>query len=88
MKKCELCINFSKRVLDLMIGFICLIIMIPLLIPITLILKFSGEGDIFYLQSQYFVVEGKNFNLSLFLHLIVNNRSSFRLYYFLLKNDF
>ena len=44
--------KFSKRVLDLMIGFICLIIMIPLLIPITLILKFSGEGDIFYLQER------------------------------------
>ena len=26
--------------------------MIPLLIPITLILKFSGEGDIFYLQER------------------------------------
>jgi len=41
-----------KRVFDIITSLIALIILTPLFIPIIIILRFSGEGEIFYLQTR------------------------------------
>lgn len=44
--------NFFKRFLDLLISLLALIILLPIFIPISVVLRFSGEGEIFYLQER------------------------------------
>lgn len=44
--------RYIKRILDFILATIAITILLPLLIPIVLILKFSGEGEVFYLQSR------------------------------------
>ena len=44
--------NFSKRLLDIVLGFIALIILLPVFIPIIIILKFTAEGEVFYFQER------------------------------------
>ena len=44
--------NLLKRLLDILISSIALIILVPIFIPIILILKFTGEGEIFYFQER------------------------------------
>lgn len=44
---------FFKRLLDIVISFITLIILLPLFIPIFIILRFSDEGEVFYFQERY-----------------------------------
>lgn len=41
-----------KRVLDILFSLIALVICLPFFIPIMIILKFTGEGEIFYLQDR------------------------------------
>lgn len=41
-----------KRVFDILLSSFILIVLSPLLIPIIIALKFSGEGEIFYLQNR------------------------------------
>lgn len=43
---------FIKRLGDIFAATVALIILSPILIPIVLILKFSGEGEILYLQNR------------------------------------
>jgi len=43
---------FIKRVIDLIIVITALIVLSPILIIVSLILKFTGEGEIFYLQKR------------------------------------
>ena len=45
--------KFFKRLLDIIISLIALIILTPLFIPIIIILKFSAEGEVFYFQERY-----------------------------------
>lgn len=45
-----------KRFIDLNVSLMSLIILLPIFIPIILILRFTGEGEIFYLQERV----GKN----------------------------
>ena len=47
---------FFKRLLDIVVSFCAIIILTPLLLPIIIILKFSSEGYVFYLQDRI----GKN----------------------------
>ena len=44
--------NFSKRLLDIVLSFIALIILLPVFIPIIIILMFTAEGEIFYFQER------------------------------------
>jgi len=44
--------KFSKRLLDIIISFLALIILAPLLLPIIIILRFSAEGYVFYFQDR------------------------------------
>ncbi len=43
---------FLKRLLDIFIATVALIIFSPILIPIAILLKLSGEGEILYLQER------------------------------------
>ena len=43
---------FVKRAIDLVIVFTSLVVLSPLLIIVSLILKFTGEGEVFYLQDR------------------------------------
>jgi lipopolysaccharide/colanic/teichoic acid biosynthesis glycosyltransferase len=51
--------NFSKRILDVLVSLLALIILLPVFIPIILILKFSAEGEVFYFQERYGVNNSK-----------------------------
>lgn len=44
--------NSMKRLFDIMVSFIALIILAPLFIPIMIILRFTGEGKVFYFQKR------------------------------------
>ena len=41
-----------KRILDIVLSGIAILLLLPVLILIILILKFTGEGEIFYLQER------------------------------------
>ena len=44
--------NFFKRLLDIAVSLIALIILLPVFIPIIIILRFSAEGYVFYFQDR------------------------------------
>ena len=44
--------SLTKRMLDILISSLALIILIPLFIPIILTLRLTGEGEIFYFQER------------------------------------
>ena len=44
--------KFFKRLVDLLVSFISLIILLPFFIPIIIILKFTEEGEVFYFQER------------------------------------
>ena len=45
--------NFFKRLLDIAVSFLTLIILLPVFIPIIIILRLSAEGEVFYFQERY-----------------------------------
>ena len=45
--------KFFKRLLDIFVSLITLIILLPVFIPIIFILRFSAEGEVFYFQERY-----------------------------------
>ena len=49
---CHITINLPKRVLDIVLSGIAILILSPLLIPIMIALKCTGEHDIFYGQTR------------------------------------
>lgn len=57
------------RFFDILFSGIALIILSPLLIPVMIILKFTGEGKIFYLQERI-GKDGKTFKLIKFATMI------------------
>lgn len=44
--------SFFKRFLDILVSFIALMLLLPLFIPVSIILRFTGEGEIFYFQTR------------------------------------
>jgi lipopolysaccharide/colanic/teichoic acid biosynthesis glycosyltransferase len=44
--------KFLKRLLDIVISLITLIILLPVFIPIIIILRFTAEGEVFYFQER------------------------------------
>jgi len=61
-----------KRICDLAFSIISLILLIPILIPIILILKFTSEGEIFYFQKRV-GKEGKPFAMIKFATMLKNS---------------
>lgn len=51
--------NFFKRSLDIIVSLTTIIFLLPIFIPIILILKFSGEGEVFYFQQRYGIYNSK-----------------------------
>ena len=51
--------NFFKRLLDIAVSLIALIILLPVFIPIIITLKFSAEGEVFYFQERYGIYNSK-----------------------------
>ena len=45
--------NFSKRLLDIIVSLLSIIFLLPIFIPIIIILRFSGEREVFYFQERY-----------------------------------
>lgn len=60
------------RFLDIIISLSALIFLSPLLIPIILVLKFSGEGEIFYTQKRI-GINGRVFGLLKFATMLKNS---------------
>ena len=51
--------NFFKRLLDIIVSLITLIILLPIFIPIIIILRLSAEGEVFYFQERYGIYNSK-----------------------------
>ena len=51
--------KFFKRLLDIVISLITLIILLPVFIPIIIILRISAEGEVFYFQERYGIYNSK-----------------------------
>jgi len=60
------------RCFDIMFSGLLLLILLPLFTVITIILKFTGEGEIFYLQHRV-GKNGKKFNLFKFATMLKNS---------------
>ena len=73
------------RFFDIIFSLLSLIFLLPLFLPIFLILKFSGEGEIFYLQ-QRIGLSGNYFNLIKFATMLKNS-SKMNLGTLTIKND-
>ena len=63
---------FFKRFLDLGIASITFLILLPLFLPITIILRFTGEGEVFYLQERIGYKNSK-FNIWKFATMLKNS---------------
>jgi len=50
---------FLKRILDVIVSLISLIILLPVFIPIIIFLRFSAEGEVFYFQERYGIYNSK-----------------------------
>ena len=44
--------KFFKRLLDVVVSLVSLILLLPVFIPIIIILKFTAEGEVFYFQER------------------------------------
>ena len=61
-----------KRIFDLAVSFFALLVLSPLLMPLTLILRITGEGEIFYMQPRV-GLNGKLFNIFKFATMLKNS---------------
>ena len=41
-----------KRFLDVVLSFLALVVLAPFLVPVVVILRFTGEGEVFYIQER------------------------------------
>ena len=64
--------NFSKRVLDIIVSILALILLSPLFIPIIFILRFTGEGEVFYFQERI-GLNNTNFQILKFATMLKNS---------------
>jgi len=64
--------HFLKRILDIVIVLIALLLLSPLFIPVVLMLLLTGEHQIFYLQKRI-GYQGKPFNILKFATMLKNS---------------
>lgn len=57
------------RILDILLSLLALLLLIPFLIPVAIVLKVTGEGEIFYIQTRI-GREGKKFGLYKFATML------------------
>lgn len=65
---------FLKRIIDILIATTALILLSPILIPIIIILKFTGENEVFYYQKRL-GYKNKPFNIWKFATMLKNSPS-------------
>ena len=58
-----------KRIFDLAVSAFALLVLSPLLVPLTLMLRLTGEGEIFYMQPRV-GLNGKLFNIFKFATML------------------
>ena len=63
-----------ERIFDIIFSALALILLSPMLVPIVIILRFSGEGEIFFLQKRI-GKSGKVFKLYKFATMLKNSPS-------------
>ncbi|NCV90301.1 MAG: sugar transferase, partial [Betaproteobacteria bacterium] len=63
-----------QRIFDIILSSLALIILSPLLVPIAILLRMTGEGEIFYLQDRI-GKGGKTFKLYKFATMLKNSPS-------------
>ena len=61
-----------QRFFDIVFTSLALLVLSPLMIPIVIILRFSGEGEIFYKQNRV-GINGKSFGLLKFATMLKNS---------------
>lgn len=61
-----------KRFFDIVVALICLIILSPILIPLMIILRFTGEGYVFYYQKRI-GYKNRYFNIIKFATMLKNS---------------
>ena len=61
-----------RRFIDFLLSLIALVVLSPLLFPVILILKCTGEGEIFYVQKRC-GLGGKEFGLLKFATMLKNS---------------
>ena len=61
-----------KRFLDVFLSFLALVVLAPFLLPVVVILRFTGEGEIFYIQERV-GRGGKSFGLYKFATMLKNS---------------
>ncbi|MFN0083184.1 MAG: sugar transferase [Ferruginibacter sp.] len=66
--------KFIKRILDILIAGFAFIILSPILIPVMIILKFTGEHEIFYFQKRL-GYKNKSFSIWKFATMLKNSPS-------------
>ena len=63
---------FFKRIVDLLLAFIALIVLSPFLIITSIILLLTGEGEVFYLQERL-GFQNKKFKIIKFATMMKNS---------------
>jgi lipopolysaccharide/colanic/teichoic acid biosynthesis glycosyltransferase len=63
-----------QRIFDIFFSALALVVLSPLLLPIAIVLRLTGEGEIFFLQSRV-GQGGKQFNLYKFATMLKNSPS-------------
>ena len=61
-----------KRIIDLFIATVALVLLSPLLLIVIIILKYTGEGEVFYLQKRLGFLN-KKFNIIKFATMVKNS---------------
>jgi lipopolysaccharide/colanic/teichoic acid biosynthesis glycosyltransferase len=61
-----------QRMFDIIFTSLALLVLSPLMIPLVIILRFSGEGEIFYMQNRV-GIKGKSFGLLKFATMLKNS---------------
>ena len=61
-----------KRFLDIVLSFLALVVLAPFLLPVVVILRFTGEGEVFYIQERA-GSGGNSFGLYKFATMLKNS---------------
>jgi len=64
--------KFCKRLLDIVVSLITLIVLLPLFVTIIIILRFSAEGEVFYFQERY-GINNSRFHIWKFATMLKNS---------------
>ena len=68
----QLMYHLIKRLVDIVFSLILIVLLFPIFIVIIIILKFSGDGEVFYLQERV-GYKNKNFKIYKFATMIKNS---------------